>query len=93
MGRQSNPSKVIDLGKKFITAGVKRIMVESEDIAKNVKTWRADVIQKILRDLSMEKVIPGRVQLWEFGIVVNLFVNHSQIVQLSGGFDKITTFR
>ncbi|GKT55912.1 cysteine sulfinate desulfinase [Colletotrichum tofieldiae] len=57
MGRQSNPSKVIDLGKKFITAGVKRIMVESEDIAKNVKTWRADVIQKILRDLSMEKVM------------------------------------
>ncbi|GJC77415.1 protein HEAT-STRESS-ASSOCIATED 32 [Colletotrichum liriopes] len=89
MGRQSTPSRVSDFGKKFVTAGVKRVMVESEDIAKNVKTWRADVIQKILRDLSMEKVM--------------FEVAHSQIVQLSGPragivgmadtFANITTFR
>ncbi|GKT82420.1 LOW QUALITY PROTEIN: cysteine sulfinate desulfinase [Colletotrichum tofieldiae] len=100
MGRQSNPSKVIALGKKFITAGVKRIVVESEDIAKNVKTWRADVVQKILRGLSKEKVMFEAADpavfnryVWEFGIDVNLFVNHSQILQLSGTFAKITTFR
>ncbi|KZL69612.1 cysteine sulfinate desulfinase [Colletotrichum incanum] len=110
MGSQSDPTKVVDLGKKFIAAGVERIMIESEGITENVKTWRTDVIQKILRDLPMEKVMfeaaDPAVFNWyvrEFGIDVNLFVDHSQIVQLSGlragiwgmadTFGKITTFR
>ncbi|KAI8214407.1 Protein HEAT-STRESS-ASSOCIATED 32 [Colletotrichum sp. SAR 10_86] len=57
MGSQSDPSKVVDLGKRFIDMGVERIMIESEGITENVTSWRTDVIQKILRDLPMEKVM------------------------------------
>ncbi|EXJ96091.1 cysteine sulfinate desulfinase [Capronia coronata CBS 617.96] len=86
----SDPSKVINLGKKFIEAGVERMMIESEGITENVKSWRTDVIQAILRDLPQEKVMfeaaDPPVFNWyvrEFGIDVNLFVDHSQIVQLT----------
>jgi len=93
VGAQSDPSKVISLGKKFLDAGVERLMIESEGITENVgdkSGWRTDVIQAILRDLPMERVMfeaaDPEVFNWyirEFGIDVNLFVDHSQIVQLS----------
>lgn len=86
----SDPSKVINLGKRFIDAGVERMMIESEGITENVKSWRTDVIETILRELPMEKVMfeaaDPAVFNWyirEFGIDVNLFVDHSQIVQLT----------
>ncbi|KAE8453300.1 hypothetical protein EG329_011367 [Mollisiaceae sp. DMI_Dod_QoI] len=86
----SDPSKIVNLGKQFIDAGVERMMIESEGITENVKTWRTDVIQNILKDLPMEKVMfeaaDPQVFNWyirEFGIDVNLFVDHSQIVQLT----------
>ncbi|KAF2146669.1 uncharacterized protein K452DRAFT_323789 [Aplosporella prunicola CBS 121167] len=106
----SDPSKVINMGKKFIDAGVERLMIESEGITENVKSWRTDVIQGILKELPMEKVMfeaaDPKVFNWyirEFGVDVNLFVDHSQIVQLSclrqgiwgmaDTFGKITTYR
>jgi phosphosulfolactate synthase (CoM biosynthesis protein A) len=83
-------SKIVDLGKQFIDAGVERMMIESEGITENVKTWRADVIQSISRDLPMERFMleaaDPPVFNWyirEFGIDVNLFLDHSQIVQLT----------
>lgn len=86
----SDPSKIINMGKRFIDAGVERIMIESEGITENVKSWRTDVIQQILRELPQEKVMfeaaDPKVFNWyirEFGTDVNLFVDHSQIVQLS----------
>jgi phosphosulfolactate synthase (CoM biosynthesis protein A) len=86
----SDPSKIVNLGKQFIDAGVERMMIESEGITENVRTWRTDVIQSILKDLPMEKVMfeaaDPPVFNWyirEFGIDVNLFVDHSQIVQLT----------
>jgi len=86
----SDPSKVINLGKRFIEAGVERMMIESEGITENVKSWRTDIIQEIMRDLPQEKVMfeaaDPSVFNWyvrEFGIDVNLFVDHSQIVQLT----------
>ncbi|KAL2127610.1 hypothetical protein VTI74DRAFT_10435 [Chaetomium olivicolor] len=112
-GGTSDPSKVIDLGRRFIEeVGVERIMIESEGITENVKTWRTDVIQKILGPggLPKEKVMfeaaEPRVFNWyvrEFGADVNLFVDHSQIVQLSclregiwgmgDTFGKVVTYR
>lgn len=106
----SDPSKVISLGRKFIEAGVERMMIESEGITENVKSWRTDVIQAVLRDLPQEKVMfeaaDPPVFNWyvrEFGVDVNLFVDHSQIVQLTclrsgiGGvadtFGKIVSYR
>lgn len=53
----SDPSKVINMAKKFFDAGVERMMIESEGITENVKSWRTDVIQAILRDIPMEKVM------------------------------------
>ncbi|KAF2260308.1 coma-domain-containing protein [Lojkania enalia] len=106
----SDPSKVINIAKRFVDMGVERMMIESEGITENVKSWRTDVIQAILRDIPMEKVMfeaaDPKVFNWyirEFGVDVNLFVDHSQIVQLSclrrgiwgmaDTFGKITTYR
>ncbi|RWA14816.1 hypothetical protein EKO27_g309 [Xylaria grammica] len=106
----SDPSKVINMARRFVDAGVERLMIESEGITENVKAWRTDVIQAILRDIPMENVMfeaaDPAVFNWyvrEFGVDVNLFVDHSQIVQLAGlragiwgksdTFGKITTFR
>lgn len=110
-GATSDPSKVVNLGKRFIEeCGVERIMIESEGITENVKSWRTDVIQAILKGLPAEKVMfeaaEPKVFNWyvrEFGVDVNLFVDHSQIVQLSclregiwgmsDTFGKVVTFR
>ncbi|KAI0106733.1 hypothetical protein F4814DRAFT_451945 [Daldinia grandis] len=91
-------------------AGVERVMIESEGITENAQAWRTDVIQPILRELPLENVMfeaaDPSVFNWyvrEFGVDVNLFVAHSQIVQLAGlragiwgksdTFGKITTYR
>lgn len=106
----ADPSRVTSMAKRFINAGVERMMIESEGITENVKAWRTDVIQSILRDVPMERVMfeaaEPAVFNWyvrEFGVDVNLFVDHSQIVQLSclragiwgmaDTFGKIATFR
>ncbi|RYC65435.1 hypothetical protein CHU98_g772 [Xylaria longipes] len=87
----SDPAKAIGMARKFVDAGVERLMIESEGITENVKAWRTDVIQAILRDIPMERVMfeaaDPAVFNWyirEFGVDVNLFVDHSQIVQLAG---------
>lgn len=110
-GGTSDPNKIINLGRRFIEeAGVERIMIESEGITENVKGWRTDVIQAILGGLPKEKVMfeaaEPKVFNWyvrEFGADVNLFVDHSQIVQLSclrqgiwgmsDTFGKVVSFR
>ncbi|KAL7267748.1 hypothetical protein RUND412_009649 [Rhizina undulata] len=87
---ESDPEKLIKLGKRLLDMGVERIMIESEGITENVTKWRTDVIMKVMRKLGMKNVMfeaaDPNVFRWyirEFGIDVNLFVDHSQIVQLS----------
>ncbi|KAL4802922.1 hypothetical protein BDV18DRAFT_166504 [Aspergillus unguis] len=87
----SDPGKLVNLGHKFLDAGVERLMIESEGITENVTSWRTDVVSKIMKELPPERVMfeaaDPQVYTWymrEFGIDVNLFVDHSQIVQLSG---------
>ncbi|KAF6804684.1 sulfonate biosynthesis enzyme [Colletotrichum sojae] len=87
-----------------------RVMIESEGITKNVESWRTDVVQRVLRDLPMEKVMfeaaDPAVFNWyvrEIGTDVNLFVDHSQIVQwsalragirgMAATFGKVASFR
>jgi phosphosulfolactate synthase (CoM biosynthesis protein A) len=53
----SDPSKLLNMAKKFVDAGVERMMIESEGITENVSSWKTDVIQKILNELPMEKVM------------------------------------
>ncbi|KAJ5946209.1 hypothetical protein N7454_003048 [Penicillium verhagenii] len=85
----SDPGKLVDMGHKFLDVGVERLMIESEGITENVETWRTDVVSQIIKSLPSERVMfeaaDPQVFNWyirEFGIDVNLFVDHSQIVQL-----------
>jgi phosphosulfolactate synthase (CoM biosynthesis protein A) len=65
------------------------IMIESEGITEEVTTWRTDVVTAIVRELGLEQVMfeaaDPHVFSWyvqNYGPEVNLFVDHSQIVQL-----------
>jgi phosphosulfolactate synthase (CoM biosynthesis protein A) len=65
------------------------VMIESEGITESVKTWRTDVPPKIINALGLDKVMfeaaDPEVFAWyikNYGPEVNLFVDHSQIVQL-----------
>ncbi|KAH6988718.1 sulfonate biosynthesis enzyme [Ilyonectria destructans] len=89
-GGDTAASEIESIGTSDPSKIVERIMIESEGITENVTKWRTDVIQQILRDLPREKVMfeaaDPAVFNWyirEFGTDVNLFVDHSQIVQLS----------
>jgi phosphosulfolactate synthase (CoM biosynthesis protein A) len=65
------------------------LMIESEGITESVETWRTDVVAKIVNELGLERVMfeaaDPEVFAWyvkHYGPEVNLFVDHSQIVQL-----------
>ena len=79
----------IRLAKRFLDAGAYLIMIESEGITENVATWRTDVPARIADALGLERVMfeaaDPDVFAWyvkNYGPEVNLFVDHSQIVQL-----------
>jgi phosphosulfolactate synthase (CoM biosynthesis protein A) len=64
-------------------------MVESEGITEQVRTWRTDVSARIANELGTDKVMfeasDPAVFGWyikNFGPEINLFVDHSQIVEL-----------
>ena len=78
----------IQQAKRFLDAGAYLIMIESEGITENVKTRRTDVVARIAGALGLEKVMfeaaDPEVFAWyvkNYGPEVNLFVDHSQIVQ------------
>ena len=82
-------SYAIDLARRCLDAGAYMIMIESEGITEEVTTWRTDVVATIARELGLEKVMfeaaDPEVFGWyikNYGPDVNLFVDHSQIVQL-----------
>jgi phosphosulfolactate synthase (CoM biosynthesis protein A) len=84
-----DPEWPIQLAKRFLAAGAHMIMIESEGITECVKSWRTDVPAKIISALGLEKVMfeaaEPEVFAWyikNYGPEVNLFVDHSQIVQL-----------
>ena len=75
--------------KKHLDAGAYMIMIESEGITEQVKTWRIDVIAKFIRELGTEKTMfeaaDPEVFNWyikNYGPEMNLFIDHSQIVLL-----------
>lgn len=84
-----DPEGAIAQVKRFLDAGAYMIMIESEGITENVQTWRTDVPAKIVNALGTEKIMfeaaDPEVFAWyikNYGPEVNLFVDHSQIVQL-----------
>ncbi len=81
--------QAIELAKRHLDAGAQMIMIESEGITEQVREWRTDVVARIVSDLGLEQVMfeaaDPDVFAWyvkNYGIDVNLFVDHSQIVQL-----------
>ena len=84
-----DPRRAIQQARRFLDAGAYAIMIESEGITENVKTWRTDVVATIIDALGLERVMfeaaDPEVFAWyvkNYGPEVNLFVDHSQIVQL-----------
>jgi phosphosulfolactate synthase (CoM biosynthesis protein A) len=84
-----DPEWAIMQAKRFVDAGAYMIMIESEGITENVAVWRTDVVAKIINALGLEKPMfeaaDPEVFAWyikNYGAEVNLFVDHSQIVQL-----------
>lgn len=79
----------ITQGKRFLDAGAYMIMIESEGITESVHTWRTDAVARIIGSLGLEKVMfeaaDPEVFAWyikNYGPEVNVFVDHSQIVQI-----------
>jgi phosphosulfolactate synthase (CoM biosynthesis protein A) len=84
-----DPAWAISKAKRFLDAGAYMIMIESEGITENVKTWRTDVPPKLIDALGLEKIMfeaaDPEVFGWyikNYGPEVNMFVDHSQIVHL-----------
>ncbi|HKA12682.1 MAG TPA: phosphosulfolactate synthase [Candidatus Dormibacteraeota bacterium] len=85
----SDPGRAIEIARRCLDAGAYMIMIESEGITENVREWRTDVVARIISELGTERVMfeaaDPEVFAWyvkNYGPEVNLFVDHSQIVQL-----------
>jgi phosphosulfolactate synthase (CoM biosynthesis protein A) len=85
-----DPGGAIIQARRYLDAGAERIMIESEGITENVRNWRTDVPARIVDELGTDKVMfeaaDPEVFAWyikNYGPDVNLFVDHSQIVQLA----------
>jgi len=84
-----DPEWPIRLAQRFLDAGAYMIMIESEGITENVKQWRTEVPARVINALGLGRVMfeaaDPEVFGWyikNWGPEVNLFVDHSQIVQL-----------
>lgn len=84
-----DPEWAISQAQKYLDAGASMIMMESEGITESVQSWRTDVPAKFVNALGLENVMfeaaDPEVFAWyikNYGPEVNLFVDHSQIVQL-----------
>ncbi len=82
-------ASVVALGRRLLDAGAWMVMLQSEGITEHVPQWRTDVISQIATELGTERVMfqaadPSvfRWYIKNYGPQVNLFVDHSQIVQL-----------
>src|SRR5512139_4245625 len=85
----SDPSRAIRQAKRYLEAGAHLVMIESEGITEQVTSWRTEVPARFINELGLDKVMfeaaDPEVFSWyvkSYGPDVNLFVDHSQIVQL-----------
>jgi phosphosulfolactate synthase (CoM biosynthesis protein A) len=84
-----DPNWAIAQARRFLEAGADIIMVESEGITENVDHWRTDVPAKFIDEIGMDNLMfeaadPDVFEWYikNYGADVNLFIDHSQIVQL-----------
>jgi phosphosulfolactate synthase (CoM biosynthesis protein A) len=105
-----DPSLAMSQARRFLEAGARIVMIESEGIAENVNSWRTDVPAKLIDALGLDHLMfeaaDPAVFAWyikTYGADVNLFVDHSQIVQLeclragiwgtAGLWGRVVTFK
>lgn len=79
----------IALARRYLDAGAAMVMVESEGITECVTRWRTDAAQRLVAAVGLEQLMfeaadPAVFEWYvkTYGPEVNLFVDHSQIVQL-----------
>ncbi len=79
----------VGLAQQYLAAGAEMIMIESEGITENVRQWRVDVIAELASRLGLDRLMfeaaDPEVFSWyvkTYGPEVNLFVDHSQLLQL-----------
>jgi phosphosulfolactate synthase (CoM biosynthesis protein A) len=84
-----DPEWAIIQARKYLDHGAYMIMIESEGITESVSSWRTDVPPKFINALGTERIMfeaaDPDVFAWyiqNYGPEINLFVDHSQIVQL-----------
>lgn len=82
-------AQAMSLARRYLDAGAELVMIESEGITENVRAWRTDVIAELVDALGLDRLMfeaaDPRVFTWyvkTFGAEVNLFVDHSQVLQL-----------
>lgn len=80
---------VVQQIERYLDSGAYMIMIESEGITESVTSWRTDVPAKIIDSVGLDRIMfeaaDPEVFAWyikNYGPDVNLFVDHSQIVQL-----------
>lgn len=80
---------LVHLAKRCLDAGASIIMIESEGITESVKHWRVDAATQIINEVGIGNIMfeaaePAVFEWYvkNYGIDVNLFIDHSQIVQL-----------
>jgi len=83
-----DPASAVAEARRHLDAGAYKIMVESEGITERVSDWRTDVAFAIADELGVENCVfeaadPAVFEWYvkQFGPNVNLFVDHSQIVE------------
>jgi phosphosulfolactate synthase (CoM biosynthesis protein A) len=84
-----DPTLAIELAKRYIDAGADLIMIESEGITESVSSRRTEIPARFASALGLDRIMfeaaDPEVFAWyikNYGPDVNLFVDHSQIVQL-----------
>lgn len=92
-GRSVDASWIIRRAEKCLEAGAQIIMMESEGITEDVgeerSNWRTEIPAQLAHALGLENIMfeaaDPKVFSWylrHFGVDCNLFVDHSQVVQL-----------
>ncbi len=86
---QQDTGYAIKQARRFLDAGAYMIMIESEGITENADPWRVDVPAAFINELGLESLMfeaadPAVFEWYikNYGPEVNLFVDHSQLVQL-----------
>jgi len=84
-----DPGLAIAQAKRYLDAGAHLVMIESEGITESVSEWHTEAVARIVSELGTERVMfeaaEPAVFTWyvkNYGADVNLFIDHSQIVQL-----------